>query len=683
MSESFIEPDSLNTIFQNLSAVVDDDGATKFLNSEISSFNFDGFIPLETDTIDVSELKSGMQFILIGDDTNSIRTALKIEFDDPEMTDFPTNDYIISYLGPNGDIQTVTYDGNSQIEVYYEDWENKVLGNTGWTITQAGNAIFSNVAVRGRIEATEGFLEDLEITGTLSVQSGGSIEVGNNPGTPGNAGIVIDDTGIFAYDDDQNITLSIDAETGEVSISALDQAIEDLEEFVGDSFDDLDSLLSSSYVANFQIFNPGTTLISGNKISTGVINAASVTISSGAGGATQGIKITAEGLSAYDIGGVPTFFLNSANGNATFRGTISGSEVVGSTFKSNANITANTGNGIYLDNLGQVRLASNNATLTFNSSGLSLSGAGLTIGGTNPDNFLEAADVGPLGTTTISGSRITTGSINAGLVVVSNLNATNITTGSLSGDRISGGTITGTKIQTNATGTRIRISDDVSTPFGTDDAIEFMDGSFSRTVLAWNSSGAVFDFFGPFFQFTGRNGISATYVDVNGTLEANFVTSNGSIRALGTGSQIAPATFTNAQTALQIRVSDQVIGIQSSTLDIKTNIIPLNEETLSIVPEEKDGGPRENLSFDPNDIFTISPVEYVVIEDEAQSRQVGFIVEDLLEKWPQAVTYGQDNTPVSYNTNSIVAGLVYAVKTLRDRIDYLENKINKLGDSNG
>jgi hypothetical protein len=262
VSESFIEPDSLNTIFQNLSAVVDDDGATKFLNSEISSFNFNGFIPLETDTIDVSELKAGMQFILIGDSTNSIRTALKIEFDDPEMTASPTNDYIISYLGPNGDIQTVTYDGSDQVEVYFEDWENKVLGSTGWTITQAGNAIFSNVAVRGRIEATEGFLENLGITGTLSVESGGSIEIGTDPGTPGNAGIVIDDTGLFAYDDDENLTLSIDAETGAITIGGTP----------GDDLatqDDLEGYIPEGGAA-FDI-NTNVTTINGGQITTGSI----------------------------------------------------------------------------------------------------------------------------------------------------------------------------------------------------------------------------------------------------------------------------------------------------------------------------------------------------------------------------------------------------------------------------
>lgn len=335
MSESFIEPDSLNTIFQNLSAVVDDDGATKFLNSEISSFNFDGLIPLETDTIQVNELVPGMQFILIGDSTNIIRTALKVEFDDPEMIDSATDDYTISYLGPSGDVQTVTYSSTDEIEVYYEDWENKVLGTTGWTITQAGNAIFSNVAVRGRIEATEGFLENLGITGVIAVESGGSIEIGTDPGTAGNPGIVIDDTGIFAYDDSENITLSIDAETGNISI-------------FGTPGDDL--------LTGEDVSDGGSTVISGNRITTG--------------------------------------------------------SVTGRVIRSNSLMSPDSGTGIYLDGDGNVRFGNANATLTFNDSGLSISGAGVTIGGTDPDDFITGGEVNA-NVTSISGNVITTGTIQS------------------------------------------------------------------------------------------------------------------------------------------------------------------------------------------------------------------------------------------------------------------------------
>ena len=292
MSESFIEPSSLNTTFQSLSAIIDDGGATRFLNSELSSYNFDGFIPQETDTIAVSLLKVGNSFLAPGDSLGTLRTVLKIEFDDPEMTDSPTTNYIISYLGDGGEVQSVVYDATDEVEIYYEDWDNKVLGSNGWIITQAGNAIFSNVAIRGRIEATEGFLEDLDITGTLNMDTGGVINIGTDPGTPGNAGIIINESGIFAYDDDENETISIDAATGEIVIGALE---EELENFVT-----TEDLTSGSYVTNAKLVD-GTTRISGTNIQTGTVNANLVNV----------VNINAGNINAGSINAI-TFQTNSS-----------------------------------------------------------------------------------------------------------------------------------------------------------------------------------------------------------------------------------------------------------------------------------------------------------------------------------------------------------------------------------
>ena len=327
MSESFIEPSSLNTTFQSLSAIIDDGGATRFLNSELSSYNFDGFIPQETDTIAVSLLKVGNSFLAPGDSLGTLRTVLKIEFDDPEMTDSPTTNYIISYLGDGGEVQSVVYDATDEVEIYYEDWDNKVLGSNGWIITQAGNAIFSNVAIRGRIEATEGFIDgDLTVTGSLATSETASAT----------GGVVFGSTGILAYDTNGNNTFFLDSSNGDITIFGTPG----------------DDLLTGGDVAD-----DGTTVISGNRITTG--------------------------------------------------------SVTGRVFRSNSTMTPTSGDGVYLDGSGNVRFRNSNATLTFNSTGLSLSGAGLTIGGTDPNNFLEAVDVGSSGTTTISGNRITTGVIDS------------------------------------------------------------------------------------------------------------------------------------------------------------------------------------------------------------------------------------------------------------------------------
>jgi hypothetical protein len=141
---------------------------------------------------------------------------------------------------------------------------------------------------------------------------------------------------------------------------------------------------------------------------------------------------------------------------------------------------------------------------------------------------------------------------------------------------------------------------------------------------------------------------------------------------------VQETAFTNAQSPLQVRTSDGRVGTFSSTINIKENIIPLNGIQSLVVPEGKNGIGKTNLVINPDNIFNITPVEYSIVDEDSAIKEVGFIVEDLLEKWPSAVTYDKDGEPSSYNTNSIVAGLVYAVKTLKENVDILTNRVIEL-----
>ena len=125
----------------------------------------------------------------------------------------------------------------------------------------------------------------------------------------------------------------------------------------------------------------------------------------------------------------------------------------------------------------------------------------------------------------------------------------------------------------------------------------------------------------------------------------------------------------------RVRTSDGRVGTFSSTINIKENIIPLNAIQSSVVPEGKNGIGETNLVINPDNIFNITPVEYSTVDEDSTIKEVGFIVEDLLEKWPAAVTYDNNGKPDSYNTNSIVSGLIYAIQTLKNRMDELESRI--------
>lgn len=64
----------------------------------------------------------------------------------------------------------------------------------------------------------------------------------------------------------------------------------------------------------------------------------------------------------------------------------------------------------------------------------------------NLNGYVTVTDLAGTGTTTINGSNIKTGTIDASLVSVVNLNASNITTGTLSADKVNGGTISASSI---------------------------------------------------------------------------------------------------------------------------------------------------------------------------------------------------------------------------------------------
>ena len=654
MSESFIEPDSLNTTFQSLSAIIDDDGATRFLNQELSSYNFDGFIPIETDTIKVNQLKPGDLFLPVGESTGILRAALKVEFDDPEMTDSPTSNYIISYLGPNGDIQTVTYDSDDGIEVYFEDWDNKILGNTGWIITQAGNAIFSNVAVRGRIEAQEGFLENLGITGTLTMEAGGTINIGTDPGTPGNAGIVINESGIFAYDDNETSTFSIDAATGEIIIGALDEAIENIEEEL-ENFVTPEDLVSGSYVTNAKLVD-GVTRISGTNIQTGTVNANLVNV----------VNINA--------GNINTGALNA---NLITTGALSGWTIDTSKIYT-SEMTFDSANS-------RISVGPTNSPIGILEKDIAGTGVSLrcdatttAYGGTFP---LARVDVTDAGSTAYGGIK---------LQAVEFFGRGGASTIELIGQYPTA--------YCNITAPFINLE----STFGTNLIYGFSVKNSSFTTVAGCSSTGVFSGDGSGLtnipaptNIPASSITSGTLADAripnlaaskitSGTfddaripnLAASKITSGVFARARV--ENVQETGFSNSQTPLQVRTSDGRVGTFSSTINIKENIIPLTGIQSSIVPKEKDGIGKSGLKTNPENIFNITPVEYSIVNEDNSIKEVGFIVEDLLEKWPAAVTYDKNGKPHSYNTNSIVAGLVYAVSSLKNKVEELQNRVVKL-----
>jgi hypothetical protein len=171
--------------FQPLEAILDPVDNSFRLISTISSANFDGVIPdtiIAYPTATTSDIIPG-RHILIGE---SFCIVTRIyENIDPSTTD--TLSYEIYFIENNLEksktiLNSVnTFTDGTQLVVRKDDWIGKSVGESGWTITTEGNSVFSNVAVRGRIEATEGYFDGRLFVGDpLDPDSPGSMRIGTN-----------------------------------------------------------------------------------------------------------------------------------------------------------------------------------------------------------------------------------------------------------------------------------------------------------------------------------------------------------------------------------------------------------------------------------------------------------------------------------------------------------------------
>lgn len=200
------ENDSVDVGVQKIEYYIDKDSSLKFLAPYIASSNFNGTIPIVDTFVTASFLKPGMTIAFDGGGVgDQYFPIISIEFDDLDLIDTPIDSITIKYLDANNIVTSREINKSASVAVRYEDWDNKDLGSLGWSITSGGNAIFSNVGVRGRIEATEG-----EISGDLTL--GGSLTASTNFGF-----VQLSASGIYGVTSSGNFHL--DTTTGEIDIT--------------------------------------------------------------------------------------------------------------------------------------------------------------------------------------------------------------------------------------------------------------------------------------------------------------------------------------------------------------------------------------------------------------------------------------------------------------------------------
>lgn len=171
MADNTFDSEELDIQFQPITAYIDGDGSFKLNTPMLSSLDFDGSIPkVEDEALSVVDVMPGFFIKLEEDGDYFVVESVEVDEEFIDSTGLVT----INYIDDQGQIVSVDYDDTDTVHVMYEDWDEKILGSRGWGITSGGNAIFTNVAVRGRIEAEEGY-----ISGTLTIGDGGSNSLGD------------------------------------------------------------------------------------------------------------------------------------------------------------------------------------------------------------------------------------------------------------------------------------------------------------------------------------------------------------------------------------------------------------------------------------------------------------------------------------------------------------------------
>jgi hypothetical protein len=167
---SYIKP------LSNLTGIANTDGSFKLFPEQLSSLNFNGVATKKEIKTKVSDIKTG-QTVMVSDASYGSSSVFITKIDvldgfidnDPLQ---PVKKYYLYHLSDFSMEQPFTYNAtygdsysaDTELFVIRDDIDNFVLGTDGWTLTNNGNAIFSNVFVRGKIEATSG-----KIDGTLNI----------------------------------------------------------------------------------------------------------------------------------------------------------------------------------------------------------------------------------------------------------------------------------------------------------------------------------------------------------------------------------------------------------------------------------------------------------------------------------------------------------------------------------
>jgi hypothetical protein len=314
--------------------------------------------------------------------------------------------------------------------------------------------------------------------------------------------------------------------------------------------------------------------------------------------------------------------------------------------------------------------------------------AGSAASGT--PGLINAPDIAAnaINANTIVAGTITGWDINAAFLSGGTVSGGFITGGTVSGGFISGGTVEGARFQTRAGSSLIRVDDDVSGPFGTADAIEFISASTSTALMSYVTNSL--NVYSDIATFVKRNGTTGVVVVIDGEVSTNDITAGGTLlmgfsngdrafRVASDGTIYSNGIDDNTTaSAANVRIGASAQLLKStSTARLKDQLAPIGDDLAGVAADKLSSDPP---SVDPHDVLTITPTEFRSLSPaDGDARSLGFIAEDVAIKFPWAANWDDDGLPSAIEDRPILAALLAVVKDqaatitdLRARIEALE-----------
>ena len=290
---------------------------------------------------------------------------------------------------------------------------------------------------------------------------------------------------------------------------------------------------------------------------------------------------------------------------------------------------------------------------------------------------------------TVSGGFITGGTVSGGFITGGTVSGGFVSGGTVSGGFITGGTVEGARFQTSSGGSRIRIDDDVSGPFGTQDAIEFVSSGDSKALVSYVATSASLDFYCDEFVFVKRNGTTGVVAVIDGEVSTNDITAGGTFlmgfsngdrafRVASDGKVYSHGIDDNdTASAANVRVGASAQLLRStSTQRVKDHITSLGGDLVGVDPAKIS---TETASANPYDVLDIAPAEFQSLAPaDGGQRLLGFIAENVAEVFPWAAEWDETGEPSSVADRPVLAALLAVVKDQQATITDLRARIEAL-----